>query len=82
MTKFYDGKKVLSISLKDNDGVDFTSDFFNAGSLAYDESKEAYKVDDVDYLVDYATSYAAGKNPDFDNFGDDTKVCDVWYDVK
>lgn len=77
MTKFYDGKKVLEISMIDKNGSDFSADFFEDGNLPYDEEMSAYKVKDVEYLADYAADYAAGKNPDFDNFGDDTPACEV-----
>lgn len=80
MTKFYDGKKVVEIHMVDNDGTSpesFEGDFFEIGGLPFDEEKDAYFVKDVDYLVDYAESYAVGENPDFDNFGDDTPVCEV-----
>lgn len=77
MTKFYDGKKVLEISMVDNNGTGFESEFFEIGGLPFDDEKGAYVVDDVDYLVDYAESYAAGKNPDFDNFGDEAPACEV-----
>ena len=77
MTRYYDGKKVLEISMIDENGIDFSADFFGNGNLPFDEEISAYVVKDVDYLVDYAESYAAGENPDFDNFGDDTPVCEV-----
>ena len=38
---------------------------------------DAYKVDDVEYLIDYATDYANGTNPDFDGKGDCTVDCSV-----
>ena len=77
MTKFYDGKKTVEISMVDNNGTSFEADFFEIGGLPFDDEKGAYVVKDVDYLVDYAESYAAGENPDFDNFGADTPACDV-----
>lgn len=77
MTKFYDGKKTVEISMIDNNGTSFETEFFEIGELPYDDEKGAYVVKDADYLVDYAESYAAGKNSDFDNFGSDTPECDV-----
>ena len=72
MTKFYDGKKILTISMKDGrTGCDFEYDFFEVGGLKFDETVNAYKVDDVDYLVDYATDYANGTNSDADYDTDD-----------
>lgn len=36
---------------------DWEQDFFAVGDLQYDDEKEAYIVDDVDYLVDYANDW-------------------------
>lgn len=46
-------------------GVDFAEDWLNAGCLSRDEDG-AYLVDDIDYIVDYATDAINGCNPDFD----------------
>lgn len=67
MTRFYDGKKILTISMTDtNNGNDWEYDFFDAGTLEYNEELNAHKVDDVDYLIDYATEYANGTNTDIE----------------
>lgn len=72
MTKFYDGKKILSISMKDtNTNLEWENDFFDVGSLSYNSYIDAYKVDDVNYLVDYAVDYANGTNTDIDYEHDD-----------
>lgn len=72
MTKFYDGKKILTISMKDtNTNIDWENDFFDVGSLSYNSDINAYKVDDVNYLVDYAADYANGTNTDIDYEHDD-----------
>lgn len=72
MTKFYDGKKILTISMKDtNTNIDWENDFFDVGSLFYNSDIDAYKVDDVNYLVDYASDYANGTNTDIDYERDD-----------
>ena len=72
MTKFYDGKKILFISMKDtNTNLDWENDFFDVGSLSYNSDIDAYKVDDVNYLVDYAADYANGTNTDIDYEHDD-----------
>ena len=86
MAKFYDGKNLLEISMVDKNGTHFENDFFEVGGLPYSDDLDAYKVDDVYYLIDYATSYAAGKNPDIDNeYDDDGELiapCEVFYDIK
>ena len=69
MTKFYDNHSVLTITIKDpNTGEDFSQAFFDDATNAanYNENMDAFKVEDVEYLVDYAKDYVAGKNGDFD----------------
>lgn len=67
MTKFYDGSKLLSIKMTDTrTGIDFENDFFEVGGLEYNSDLGAYKVEDVEYLADYAQSYADGTNSDID----------------
>lgn len=67
MTKFYDNNKMLTISMTDtNTGCDWEYDFFEVGSLVYNEELHAYRVNDVEYLADYAQSYADGTNSDYE----------------
>lgn len=54
-------------------GVDFASDWLNAGCLPRDEDG-AYLVDSIDYIVDYANDAIKGCNPDFDGKMD----ADLW----
>lgn len=78
MTKFYDGSKIASIEMTDvQTGMSFEADFFEVGGLKHNMDLDAYKVDDVEYLIDYATDYANGTNPDFDSKGDCTVSCSV-----
>lgn len=78
MTKFYDDSKLLTISMTDNTtGAAFEADFFEVGNLNYNADLDAYKVDDVEYLADYAKDYANGTNPDFDEAGDCTVSADI-----
>lgn len=46
-------------------GVDFAEDWLNAGCLPRDEDG-VYLVDDIDYIIDYATDAVNGCNPDFE----------------
>lgn len=46
-------------------GVDFAQDWLDAGALSRDEDG-AYLVDDIDYIIDYATDAVNGCNPDLD----------------
>lgn len=72
MTKFYDNNKLLAISMTDtNTGCDWEYDFFETSTLTYNEELDAYKVDDVQYLADFAESYADGTNTDCEYDYDD-----------
>ncbi len=79
MTRYYDGKHIAEIEMIDKNGVSFEYDFF-AGA-EYDPENDWYVVADVHYLVDYAVDYAAGENPDFDNFGSSEPACEVAYNI-
>lgn len=62
MTKFYDpnGGR-LEISMIDKKtGISWEEDFFDCGSLTYNEEEEAYMVEDVLYPIDYAEDYITG----------------------
>ena len=73
MTKFYDDSKILTISMTDNTtGASFEADFFEVGGLDYNSDLDAYRVEDVEYLADYARDYANGTNPDFAESGNCT----------
>ena len=67
MAKFYDDKKILSITMTDDrTGIDFEDEFFEVGQLHYNMELDAFKVEDVDYLIDQAVTYANGTNTDFE----------------
>ena len=59
MTKFTDGKQIATITMTDNN-----TGFFEVGGLKLNEELNAYEVEDVTYLTDYAQSYVDGTNPD------------------
>lgn len=46
-------------------GVDFAEDWLDAGSLSRD-ADGAYLVNDIDYIIDYATDAINGCNPDIE----------------
>lgn len=54
-------------------GVDFAEDWLNAGSLSRD-ADDAYLVDDINYVIDYANDAINGCNPDFEGKLD----ADLW----
>ena len=69
MTRFYDNNSVLDITLKiPKTGEDFSRDIFEDACTKknYNEDLDAFRVDDVEYLVDYAKSYLEGSNSDVD----------------
>ena len=69
MTRFYDHNSILEITLRyEKTGEDISRDYFQDAikKEAYNEELDAYKVDDVEYLVDYVKSELNGTNPDID----------------
>lgn len=65
MTKFTDGEQIATIEMIDNStGCAWEHDFFEVGGLKLNEELNAYEVEDVNYLIDYAQSYVDGTNPD------------------
>lgn len=58
MTRLTDGKKIVEITMNEWTGTGYTPDwsydFFNVGSLPYDEEKNCYVVADVDYCIEQA----------------------------
>lgn len=56
--KITDGKKTVEIHINtwdgSNWGPDWAEDYFDAGSLPYDEETGIYTVQDVDYCIDMA----------------------------
>ena len=60
--KITDGKKTVNIRMQQFDifagfSPDWSLDFFDAGSLPYDEETETYFVQDVDYCIDQAEDW-------------------------
>lgn len=77
MTRFIDKNGTAEIEMKVWNGngydPDWSADYFNVCSLEYDAEADAYKVDDIDYLVDqaldwkYNTGDCFGGDSDADN---------------
>ena len=59
--KITDGKKTVNIRMMMWEGSgyspDWSQDFFEAGSLPYNEDTDTYTVDDVDYCIDQAMEW-------------------------
>ena len=55
----------IEFHLYASSGVDFAEDWLNAGSLSRD-ADGAYLVDDIDYIIDYATDAINGCNADIE----------------
>lgn len=60
--KITDGKKTVSIKMHEYDiyaglSPDWSLDFFEAGSLPYDEQTEVYSVPDIEYCIDQANEW-------------------------
>ena len=81
MTRLYDGKKIAEITMNTWTGngytPDFSLDFFEVGVLPYDEKRDAYVVDDVDYCIEYAMDWKDSKG----DFHDDEPNLDNNVDV-
>lgn len=63
----------VEFHLYTSSGVDFAEDWLNAGSLSRDDDG-AYRVDSIDYIIDYANDAINGCNPDFEGKLD----ADLW----
>lgn len=85
--KITDGKKNVEIKIQRWNGngydPDWSIDYFNAGSLPYDEETDTYKVEDVDYCIETANKAnedgACGK---YDEKGDLVRDEDMLVFVK
>ena len=55
----------VEFHLFDSFGVDFAEDWLDAGCLPRDEDG-VYLVNDIDYIIDYATDAINGRNSDLD----------------
>ena len=55
----------VEFHLFSSSGVDFAEEWLDAGRLPRDVDG-AYIVNDIDYIIDYATDAINGCNPDFD----------------
>lgn len=83
MTRFYDSNRVLDITMRAESGEDFSRDFFEDACTRknYNEDLDAYRVEDIDYLVDYAKDYKNGTNRDFPA-DTDAPVLDLDYSIE
>ena len=64
MSKYTDGKRTVEIKMQVWDGSQWgprwEMDFYDNGSLPYDEEKDCYTVDDVGYLIEQAEDWQRG----------------------
>lgn len=60
-----DSSRSVEFNLFSSSGVDFAEDWLNAGCLPRGEDG-AYLVNDIDYIIDYASDAINGCNPDFE----------------
>lgn len=72
--KLYDKNKIVEIKMFDDEnGVDFSKDFFDAGCLKYDPELDAYRVKDVDYCKCQAFDWVNAEG----DFQGDKEYCDI-----
>ena len=75
MTRLYDGKKILEITINEwtPNGYtpDWSGDFFEVGGLPYNADMDAYEVQDVEYCADQAIDCANGEGDFYgeENYG-------------
>lgn len=69
----FNGRSVEFHLYNASTGIDFSHDWLNAGCLPR-AADGAYLVDDIDYIIDYATDAINGCNPDFE----DKLDADLW----
>ena len=81
--KLYDGKKLVEIKMRTWTGSgytpDWSTDFFDAGSLKYNEDLEASEVEDVDYCISQAYDWMNGEGDfaDVEDYGSPIEDRDV-----
>ena len=75
--RLFDNTKMVEIRIQKWNGngydPDWSQDFFEAAGLEFDEEKNAYRVDDVDYCIEQANDmknhvgdFYDGEDPDED----------------
>lgn len=71
MTRLTDGTRTVEIAMTEWTGSgytpDWSNDFFQVGSLPYNEETETYAVPDVDYCIDMAQDWANAKGDYLDD---------------
>ena len=82
--KITDGKRTVEINIMTWNGTgygeDWAEEYFDAGALPYDEEKDAYTVQDVQYCIDMAEDTGEeGARCKYNDYGelvpdDDTEV--------
>lgn len=63
------GNRLTEITMQTRNEPDWSQDFFNAGTLRYDDTVEAFEVEDIDYCIEQAQDW---KNGEGDYYGEDT----------
>lgn len=75
--KLTDGRRIVEIEMQNWTGngytPDWSIDFFEAGSLPYDEETDTYTVEDVDYCIDQATDWENSEGDFSEDEIDDTR---------
>lgn len=71
--KLTNGKKAINIQMMVWDSItdsgyspDWSSDFFEAGSLPYNADTDTYTVSDIDYCIEQANDWKNGVGDFFD----------------
>ena len=71
-TRLVSGNRITEITMQTWNGREYTpdwsGDFFNVGTLKYDENLDAYEVEDIDYCIEQAEDW---QNKEGDFYGDE-----------
>lgn len=88
MARLTDGQRIVDIMMriwdpyKNDFTPDWSNDFFQVGTLPYDDEEDAYLVKDVEYCIDQAENWKYGVG-DFYNDDDTQEELDnrmIWVD--
>ena len=71
-TRLVSGNRITEITMQTWNGREYTpdwsGDFFNVGTLKYDEDLDAYEVEDIDYCIEQAEDW---QNKEGDFYGEE-----------
>lgn len=76
--RLYSGNRMVDIIATDKNGVDWTINLLNAGSLDYNEELDAYEVEDIDGAIEFAEDWINCEGDFADDEYDEDNNLEVW----